>query len=67
MKNKTIVFTPLQKKIIDAWLKLKLVHPSYEELSRKFHCSTQTAHKAVRKYQESLKLDKHGTKPKKAL
>lgn len=41
--------TPLQKAILKAWTKTKVVHPSLREIAQKVGCSTETVFVTLRK------------------
>lgn len=42
--------TTLQRQIIQAWKKTKVIHPSYTEIAKKVGCNRQTVFKIVGRY-----------------
>jgi len=48
----------LEKAVMKAWSKTKVVHPSYQFVADQVGCSKQTVHRIVHKY-TSLKAGKH--------
>lgn len=48
--EKSPELTPLQKKIINEWQKMILVHPSYPKIAKKLRCSPETVQRAIHKF-----------------
>ncbi len=45
----------LHEKIVKAWKKTRLTHPTYREIAEQVGCSKYTVHAAVNKHLETLK------------